>query len=66
MRGRAGRPAPPATMQAAWRPEALDDAGWVAAWRTAGQAIFNFADETNLNGPALSGDGAGPRAERAG
>jgi hypothetical protein len=52
-------------MQAAWRPEALDDAGWVAAWRTAGQAFFNFADETNLNGPALSGDGAGPRAERA-
>jgi hypothetical protein len=57
----------PATMQAAWRAEEeLDDAGWVAAWRTAGQAIFNFADVTNLNGPALSGDGAGPRAERAG
>jgi hypothetical protein len=54
-------------MQAAWRAEEeSDDAGKVAAWRTAGHAISNFADQTNLNGPALSGDGAGPRAERAG
>jgi hypothetical protein len=39
------------------------------AWRLGEQPdkrFFNFADETNLNGPALSGDGAGPRAERAG
>jgi hypothetical protein len=56
----------PATMQPAWRAEELDDAGRMAAWRTAGYAIFNFADETNLNGPAQSGDGAGPHAKRAG
>ena len=43
-----------------------DDVARVAAWRTAGYAIFNFADETNLNGPAQSGDGAGPPAKRAG
>jgi hypothetical protein len=30
----------PATMQAAWRAEELDDGGWMAAWTTAGHAIF--------------------------